>query len=474
MAKTTKRDAGISPLTNPTGTAIGYASPVDASGPGFYQGMVGRKTGRPAPIPGGHGRTAPRHEQVLAQHGLLESGAADPNQGQLFSPSELGPKKMPKEIASEHDVAPPLRASRPGFMPEMYEKKNAAGVVSERTTPEAHKAMIAGIRRLPAHELEQPGNGPRTSQRLAGAENFKSGPRKGQVKKEAVQGPQLRAPVAEAMHQRQQTYDRQGGDAPWYARRTEKEGGRFDVGTGQAAEMVANAADRHGVSYRQMARTTAIASPRTAWTIGTPGTDDFTAPNLDSAENVVSDIHRAQSTDKPFSAANVGGMAYGKSLGEMKAKAAVDLVRNAPGSAIPISDLASQKVPNFNQSFLLSHPSTAIKAQAAQAYTVDTHDVSSQGHSPDLLKTQGGYAIARMLGRRTALKNNELGPMSQSRVWEGQRTKTPEPLGDASMFETTRGGKVRPRTSALPGEQRPMSQQFDNRSETAKKHGLEF
>lgn len=473
MPKVSNRGISLPALTNPTGTAIGYAAPAEAAGPGFYQGMVGRKTGRPSPRPGGHGRTAPRHEQVLAEHGLLASGAADPKQGQLFSPSELPIPKTSTQLAGEHDVAPPLASQRPGFMPELYEQKNQAGVVSERTTKQAHKAMAGAINRLPEHELNLPGDRTRTSERLPGAEYFKGGPRKGEVKKEAVQGPQLRAPMAEAMHQRQETYNRQGGDAPWYAKRTQRDGG-FDVGTGEAAEMVANAAERHGISYRQMARTTAITSPRTAWTEGMKGTADYADPNLESAENVVHDIQRAQATDKSFNAADVGGQAYGRSLGAMKAKAGEDLVRNQPGAPIPISDISSQKVPNFNQSFLLSHSSQAIQRQAAQAYTVDTHDVTSQGSNVDLLKTQGGYAISRMLGRRTALKNRELGPMSQSRVWEGQRTKTAEPMGEHSMFETTRAGKIKPRASALPNYERPMSQQFDNRSETAKKHGLEF
>lgn len=415
---------------------------------------------------------APRHEQVLAEHGLMTSGAADPNQGQLYSHSELPIPKTPTQLAGEHDVAPPLRSSRPGYMPELYEAKDTkTGVVSERTTGQAHKTMVRAINRLPQHELEQPGTGQRTSDRLPGAEYFKSGPRKGEEKLAAVQGPQLRAPMAEAMHQRQMTYERQGKDAPWYASRSEVEPGRHELGMGAAAEMVAGAAERHGLTYRQMARTTAITSPRTAWTIGTAGTSDYAAPNLESAESVVSSIHRAQATDEPFHPGGVGGMAEGRALGEMKAKAGIDLVHSGPGRAIPIVELASQKVPNFNQSFMLSHPSQAIQRQAAQAYTVDTHDVTAQGHSPDLLKTAGGYAISRMLGRRTALKNRELGPMSQSRVWEGQRTKTAEPLGDNSMFETTRAGHTRPRSSALPGH---VSQQFDQRSETAKKYGLEF
>jgi hypothetical protein len=193
---------------------------------------------------------------------------------------------------------------------------------------------------------------------------------------------------------------------------------------------------------------------------------------------VVHDVQQAQHysrvTDRSVNYAEVGHAAEGRSLGEMKAKAAVDYVESDPSRAIPIGDLSSQKVPNFNQALLQHHPSQAVQRQAALSYTVDTHDVSSQGSHVDLLKTPGGYAIAHMIGRRAALKNRELPTMGQSGVWMGQKSKEPEPIGDNSLFEETRSGKLRPNPRALPSYTPPVSAQFDNRSPTAKRLGIEF
>ena len=470
MPKVTTR--ALSPLTNPTGTAIG-SSP--GEGPGFYQGIVGRKTGRAAPRPGGHGRTAPRHEMILAEHGLLDKGAADPNQGQLFGPSELPPKETPRESALRTGTPPPLASSRPGFMPGLYESKTKEGPATA-TTAQAHKRMIGAINRLPAYEMED-GVALGAGNTRVETSDHRTGP--------GEHGPNVVPPVAEALRQRMATSALHPQDAPWYASRTEAtpqeqiEGaGKYTIGPGSATDMITAASARHGINYEKMARAVAITSPRTRWTGGTPGTDDFSAPNLESAENVVRNVQGAMAstkvTDRSVNYAEIGHASEGKSLGEMKAKAAVDYVESDPSRAIPIGDLSSQKVPNFNQALLQHHPSQAVQRQSALSYTVDTHDVSSQNSSVDLLKTPGGYAIAHMIGRRAALKNRELPTMAQSRVWMGQKGKEPEPLGEHSLFETTRGGKIRPNPTALPDYTPPVSHQFDNRSPTAKRLGIEF
>lgn len=423
----------FSPLTNESGTSIGTAPP-GASGPGFYQGMVGRKTGRPSP------RTpvrAPRHEQILAAHSLIDSGAADPNQGQLFPTSR--PPSM-REQASASGVAPPLASSRPGFMPGVYEHPKGGF----RDTGDAHKAMVAGVKRVATHELGAGGDYvSRSGEDIRTTSTHLRAP--------GTEGPETRAPMAHAMHERQTTADRIQGDAPWYASRTMNQTGRYDLGPGSATEMVRGMAHRTGESYEMAARVTAVTSPRTRWTGGQAGTDDFEAPNVESAENVVKGVQGAYASGKEFRVADVGAAAHGRALGEMKSKAAVLYNKGETDTAIPIGDLSSQKVPNFEQSLLLGHGTQSTQRQAAAAYTVDTHDVTSQGSHVDLLKTQPGYAVSHMLGRRTALANRDLAPMSQSRVWEGQRSKTPEPLGEHSLFEETRSGKVRPRHNALPG-----------------------
>jgi hypothetical protein len=426
MPKITDR---VTPLTNPTGTAVRATAAPDASGEGFYQGLVGRKTGRPAPRPGGNGR-APRHEQLLAEHGLMDQGAANPNQGQLFAPHELPAVASPREMAAKHGVAPPLAASRPGFMPELYEKQGG-GTVS---TAQAHKRMIGGINRLPDYGVSS---------------------------------------VAESLENRAATRSLHRGEAPWYAKRTERtpdnpNQGRFELGPGSATEMINVAAHREGVSYDEMSRASAITSPRTRWTGGTPGTGDYRAPNVESARNVVHDVKIAKELDLgDYHEIGASARTEG-ALPRHMGKAGADYAVGDPGRPIKISELQSQKVPNFNQSLQQAHPSQAVRKQAAQSYTVDTHDVMSMGaDSPDLLKTPGGMAAARMSGRRSALRHSELPPMHQSAVWEGQRSKTPEPMGEHSMLETMRSGKIRARPESV-------GPQFDGRSPQAKRLGLEF
>ena len=425
--KATSRD---SPLTNLTGSAIGSGTP-GQSGEGFYQGLVGRKTGRPAPLPMGHGRSIPRHESLLATHGLIDQGAADQRQGQLF---------VPPVNPVQHGMAPPLASSRPGYMPELYEKEGGGHV----TTKQAHKRMVGAVNRLSNFGLTS----------------------------------------AQALENRAATRSRHLGEAPWYAERTphspeNPNQGRFDLGPGSATKMINTAAQREGVSYDEMSRATAITSARTRWTGGTPGTDDFSAPNLESARNVVRDVKVAKSVaddlDVQVDYADVGRHARSEgALQDQMAKAGADFAVGDPFRPVPIANLYSQKVPNFNQSLQLANPSQAVRRQAAMSYTVDTHDVSAMGAHPDLLKTSGGMAIARMTGRRSALRHGELPPMHQSATWEGQKSKEVEPLGKNSLLETMRSGKIRTRPEQEAGHISPQFDNVDRRSPHAKKLGIEF
>src|SRR5262245_25163428 len=259
MARNTQRE---SPLTNPTGAAVVARAPSSASGEGFYQQYVGRKTGRPSPRPMGHGRGGPRHETIMAAHGLMESGAADPRQGQLFAPHELPQAETAKALAAKHGVAPPLAASRPGFMPELYEKEGG-GTVS---TAQAHKRMAGGISRLSNYSLSQ----------------------------------STTPPVATALSERAATRALHQGDAPWYASRSEVSPGRYELGPGSATEMITAASRRAGVGYEAMSRATAITSPRTLWTKGQEGTADWKAPNVESATNVLRDVRTAKGVSEEF------------------------------------------------------------------------------------------------------------------------------------------------------------------------------
>ena len=413
-------DSTPSPLTNPTGAAVVAQAEPGQSGEGFYQRYVGRKTGRLSPRPMGHGRGGPRHETILAAHGLMDQGAADPRQGQLFAPHELPSVESAASLAAKHGVAPPLTGSRPGFMPELYEKEGG-GTVS---TKQAHKRMIGGINRLSSYALEPDPDHPLT--------------------------------IARAMENRAATAALHEGDAPWYATRRERSPGevlssnpnqgRFALEAGSATEMITQASRKHGINYETMSRATALTSPRTAWTHGTPGTGDFVAPNIESASNVIGEVIGSAEADRPFDVTRVKGSAQRSAM----AKAAEDIVGRPTSHPIPIAELQSQKVPNFNQSLLLAHPAQSVRKQAAMSYTVDTHDVRSMGAHEDLLKTAGGMAVARMTGRRDALRARELPPMRQSKTWTGQKSKTSEPMGKHSLFRTLRSGKVVERESSNP------------------------
>jgi len=220
--------------------------------------------------------------------------------------------------------------------------------------------------------------------------------------------------------------------------------------------MIIHSSREFDVNYETMSRATAQTSPRTKWTMGQQGTDDFSAPNLESAENVIRAVKASRASGQDRDIATVGATAGGAALPKEMAKAGVGFAFGSPDDPIKVKEIQSQKVPNFDQSLLLAHPSQAVRKQAAMSYTVDTHDVRSTGKHEDFIKTPGGMALTRMTGRRTALKNRDLPPMGQSRVWEGQRDKDPAPMGPHSMLRTQRSGKITTRPESndpyvLPG-----------------------
>lgn len=452
------RTQRTSPLTNPSGSAIGVGQ---GEGPGFYQGLVGRKTGRPSPrVP----IRAPRHEQLLAEHGLIDQGAADPNQGQLFS---VPPGPSLREQASAKGMPPPLASSRPGFMPGVYE----AGGGEFRSSADAHKTMARAIQRVATHEAHPD---------YDATMEASGDPLRPSTTSTPSVGPAIRAPIAHAMHQRQIAYDR--GDkigTNWYAT-VSGEGKERSLGPGSSTELVAKVAADTGVSHLMANRVTALTSPRTAWDEGQPGTPDYRTPNVDAARNVIHAVKGAQAASETGDisvkrAGVVGEMSEGQTPGRMKRKAGEIFAGGRTDTPIPIAELSSQKVPNFEPSLLLGHHDPTAQKLAAHSYTSDTWDMVSQGSHQDIGKTQGGYAVTQMLGRRTALKNRDLAPVGQEKTWVGTRApEGPQTYGENSMFERTRAGKVRPRPELLPDAGPPVSHQFDNRSETAKRLGIEF
>jgi hypothetical protein len=397
--------------------------------PGFYQARLkGRKTGRVAPR---DAVRAPRYEAVLAKHGLMESGKADPNQGQLFNPDVvLGPAKSDAEIAREKGAPPPLAGSAPGFMPGI-----------ERKTDKATKqAKITGIKKLQTARERQ-------------------GTSRGDT------------PLKETMEDRQANYDK-GKPTDWYMQVGES--GDHVVGESAAMRAMRKAAPSAHMSGRQFVRTVAITSPRTKWNEGgAPGTTDFTMPNIESSVNVGREVAQARVEDRNIEEA--AGSAAGPALDTMKAKAGRHLDRPVT-DPIEIKNPSSQKVPNFEQALLMGTEDKELTRTMAGSYTVDAWDARSAGAAESALQSDAGYAALKMTGRRAALKNWELPSNFQSRTWEVERNKEPvESMGENRLFVSGRGGSLKPNPSALPdSDSTKLSSQFDSRSPRAKELGLEF
>lgn len=401
--------------------------------PGFYQSRLqGRASGRLSPR---DAIRAPRREQVLANHDLIPSGAANPHQGQLFNPRSI-PSKTPEQIARERGVAPPLASSKGGFMPGL-----------QRTTPERTRAAKA------------------TAVKALGAARART-------------GNYSDTPVKDAMADRAALYA-QGKPADWYQPVSE---GRNVMGEGMARTAIDNAALRTGVSNEHMTRAVALTSPRTAWDAGgAPGTTDYSRPNIESAENVIRAVKGLGKDPSVSAAREAASMAPGKALNQPKMKAAEYFVAGDTKSPIRVADPSSQKVPNFEQSLHMSHVDPAIVRQASGSYTVDSWDTAGIKADEKMLKSDTGYAIAHMTGVRAALKAGELPPNFQARSWNALREMAqPVDMGTNRLFETQRGGRIVPNRSAMPPEReetmaslQEMSR-LSRRTSTADKYGLEF
>lgn len=397
--------------------------------PGFYQTRLkGRKTGRVSPR---DAVRAPRYEAVLAKHGLMSSGKADPNQGQLFNPEAvLGPERSDAEIARERGAPPPLAGSAPGFMPGLERASDAS----------TKKAKITGIKKLQT-----------ARERLGTARG----------------GPTLK----ETMEDRQANYDA-GKPTDWYM--PVGESGQSVVGESAAMKAMRVAAPSAHMTGRQFVRTVAITSPRTKWNEGgAPGTTDFTMPNIESSVNVGREVAQARVEDRDIEEA--AGSAAGPALDTMKAKAGRHLDRPVT-DPIEIKDPASQKVPNFEQALLMGTEDKELTRTMAGSYTVDAWDARSAGAAESALGSDAGYAALKMTGRRTALKNWELPSNFQSRTWEVERNKEPvESMGENRLFVSGKGGVLKPNPTAVPdSDYTKLSPQFDKRSPRAKDLGLEF
>jgi hypothetical protein len=372
----------------------------DFGGPGFYQERLrGRKSGRISPRNAVRG---PRREEVYAAHGLIDQGAADPRQGQLFDTSTM--QRSVSDIAEERGLTPASVAVRP-------------------TKGKETDLSLAG----------SPGFLPNLSpkQKVAALNNF-------------AKSTTVEAPIREALSKRQFLFD-SGKNEPWYSG-VDSETGEHDLSVqGDALDAIDAAARRQGVSEDAMTRAVALTSPRNRWAQGTRGQADYQMPNIQSGEGAIREAKSlpADASDEEITAAS--NRSSGRGLPKESEKAIRRYRSDAEDVSGPlaIKGRSSQKVPNFEHSLKLSSPDQIARRIAAESYTVDTHDAQSIGVDDSAIDLLGVYDVAAMTGTRNALKNRQLPPNAQARYWEAQRRLTQSaPLGP--LFQEKTKGKLVP------------------------------
>jgi len=400
------------------------------AGPGYYQTRgTGNKSGRTSPKQQLRGSA---RDLTLAHHGLIDAGAADPNQGQLFNADKtVGPRRTDEQVIKDTG----------GNMPTGIDVK--AGTTKD---PDRINTVQYGGARGYMPNLD-------SGQKVKALNSVQEG----RIESGTYRGG---GATAEIMEDRETVRNKTGNQA-WYGG-VDKHGQHDMNVEGLASEAINQRAARSGVSGAAMTRAAAITSPRSAWDINKPGSPDHQMPNLDHAEGVIQGAAPQASrswVQKPKEMTNkdgtkwtgtkiegttipatppldradavqIGKEVHSAGLPTMGAKAAGIHYDNGNdvSSNIQVSSAKSLKAPNFEVSLRLSgggdkQGSRAIQRMAAQSWTGDTHDARAAGigGSKVLEQRVGVYDVLAMTGTRTAHRNRELGPHEQAREWVGQR-----------------------------------------------------
>ena len=368
------------------------------AGPGYYQTRgTGNKSGRTSPKQQLRGSA---RDLTLAHHGLIDAGAADPNQGQLFNADKVvGPRRTDEQVIKDTG----------SNMPTGIDVK--AGT---KTNPDRINTLQYGGARGYMPNLDN-------KQKVTALKSVQEG----RIESGTYRGG---GTTAEVMEDRTVARNKTGNQA-WYGG-VDKNGQHDMSDEGLASSAINQRAARSGVTGAAMTRAAALTSPRAAWDVNKPGSPDHTMPNLDHAEGVVQATEMAKPHVTRDEAMKIGSEIPSAGLPTMGAKAAGMHYDNGNdvSSNIQVSGAKSLKAPNFEASLRLSgggdhHGSRAIQRMAAQSFTVDTHDsrAGGIGGSKVLEQRTGVYDVMAMTGSRTAHKNRELGPHEQAREWVGQR-----------------------------------------------------
>jgi hypothetical protein len=437
----------------------------DLGEPGFYQERLrGRKTGRLSPRAALRG---PRREAIYAAHGLIDAGAADPSQGQLFPTS--GMERSIAERAADAGVSSNVVAVRPskgkaqdiplgaapGFMPGLSKDQKIRAL---QTASEALET------KTPTRDAMS------KRQFLSDNPAMREHPNTGEV-----------VPVS------------RGHRADWYSG-IDPETGQHDLSIpGMAQKAIGRAAQRQNVSRAAMTRAVAITSPRNRWDEGMPGQDDYVMPNLESGEGAIREARSLPADASPADVSQAAVASSGRGLPAMSEKAMYDFrsglrTTGEPqgtgpsvvpagveysdvGSPIEVRQAASQKVPNFEASLRLSDSTQTDKRVAAESWTADTHDLQAVGVPDKYRERKGMYEFSAMTGARQALRDRQLPPNVQAAHWEVQRDTTQRsPLGPLFKELPSKALVENPEITSSNKDKKPSSG-YRSRGESM---GLEF
>lgn len=268
------------------------------------------------------------------------------------------------------------------------------------------------------------------------------------------------------------------------------------------SDAVGEVAYQVGVPHAAARRTTALGSPQTPWDEGQTQDSTYLQYNLAKTRAVHEVVNEANAKGRdPLPALKRMKMADPRNPNNLLMSTADErermlthieaeeqhepLVSSAERNRPPGSKAAppkGEKVPNFDVALARTVPSQTAQRQAAQSYTVDTHDARAAGIPQYVQHISGGgipkemrpaleekaqrgevspthwsgarglvggaqYDIAAMTGRRAGLKAEMLPSNSQQHQWRNVRK--PGKLAQQSLF-VEEGKKLKMNPAALP------------------------
>lgn len=388
-----------------------------------------------------------RMEAIEVHEGLRDPGAAGPNQGNLFSPSEVDRLTVSDdEMARRTGVPSTPSSAGKGFL-------SRVGVTPSQPHGSVAEARQAGdmkaVKSITKRKMEVIS---RHGQEIGPTARRPGPPVPGQS-------------MAESVRRRGDYLTPGAKDPEWYSK--------------HAPAAIEHAAQQTGTTTPQMRRATAYGSPQMPWTSGHPQDDTYRMNNIDFARSMAEHVEKHRgNVGAQFTPENMGqtyrapAVWAGKPIvspesGEqMTTKVQTEGNRIKTASAFMGDDPSkhiksdSQKVRNFDVALGRGSSSRWARRQAANAYTSDTWDERTMGIKSHYdwtgATSAGGYDMAATTGRRAAMKAGKTPSRFQEHIWTARRGEE-ESQPQQQMFKQKKGGKETVRTPSTKTPKPPKA-----------------